>query len=188
MLQQLAVLTFKMLHFFSSFRIFGRVLERFQFYNEKDSITVFFFRSVIHDPNHIRSSKLPSVVYRLSCLPLNPRFAGLNLAEDYGFLRAIKIRSTTFFGGKGKCQPHAAIFRHVKEPCRVWKKYFIGKIQSYFSSSLIWFATRCFAGIFQRALVDKAGMVRTQMGTHNRSGNSGTAWDALYDTTPKLYQ
>jgi hypothetical protein len=116
MLQQLAVLTFKMLHFFSSFRIFGRVLERFQFYNEKDSITVFFFRSVIHDPNHIRCSKLLSVVYRLSCLPLNPRFAGLNLAEDYGFLRAIKIRSTTSFGGEGKCQPHAEILRHVKEP------------------------------------------------------------------------
>jgi hypothetical protein len=35
------------------------------------------------------------------CLPLDPRIAGSNPAEDDGFLRVIKIRSTT---------------RHVKEP------------------------------------------------------------------------
>jgi len=40
------------------------------------------------------------------------------------------------------------------------------------------------AGICQRALVDESGMIRTQMGTHNRSENGRSAWDALYDTTP----
>jgi hypothetical protein len=33
---------------------------------------------------------------------LDPRFAGSNLAEDYGLLRAIKIHSTTSFGGQVK--------------------------------------------------------------------------------------
>jgi hypothetical protein len=35
-------------------------------------------------------------------LSLDPRFEGLNLAEDYGFLKAIKIRIATFFGGEVK--------------------------------------------------------------------------------------
>jgi hypothetical protein len=35
----------------------------------------------------------------VACLPLDPRFAGSNPAEDDAFLRAIKIRSTTSFGG-----------------------------------------------------------------------------------------
>jgi hypothetical protein len=33
-------------------------------------------------------------------MPLDPRFAGSNLAEDDGFSRAIKIRNTTSFGRK----------------------------------------------------------------------------------------
>jgi hypothetical protein len=37
-----------------------------------------------------------------ACLPLDPRFAGSNPAEDDGFLRVIKIRSTTSFGGEVK--------------------------------------------------------------------------------------
>jgi hypothetical protein len=35
-------------------------------------------------------------------LPLDPRFAGSNPAESGGFLKAIKIRSTTSFGGEVK--------------------------------------------------------------------------------------
>jgi hypothetical protein len=35
----------------------------------------------------------------------------------------------------------------------------------------------------QGALVDESGMVRSQMGTHNRSENCRSAWDVLYDTT-----
>jgi hypothetical protein len=33
----------------------------------------------------------------VACLPLNPKFVGSNPAENDGFLRAIKIRSTTSF-------------------------------------------------------------------------------------------
>jgi hypothetical protein len=32
--------------------------------------------------------------------------------------------------------------------------------------------------------VDEPGMIRTQMGMYNRSGDGQSAWDALYDTTP----
>jgi hypothetical protein len=46
------------------------------------------------------------------------------------------------------------------------------------------FAIGVSAGICQRALVDESGMIRTQMVTHNRSGNGHSAWDVLYDTTP----
>jgi hypothetical protein len=38
----------------------------------------------------------------VACLPLDPRFAGSNPAEDYGFLRVIKMCSTTSFGGDVK--------------------------------------------------------------------------------------
>jgi hypothetical protein len=38
----------------------------------------------------------------VACLPLDPRFAGSNPAEDDRFLRVIKIRSTTSFGGEVK--------------------------------------------------------------------------------------
>jgi hypothetical protein len=52
----------------------------------------------------------------LACLPLHPRFAGSNPAEDDGFLRAIKIHSTTSFGGEVKPQaPCRKILRHNKE-------------------------------------------------------------------------
>jgi hypothetical protein len=34
-----------------------------------------------------------------------------------------------------------------------------------------------------RVLVDESGMIRTQMGMHNKS-NDRNAWDALCDTTP----
>jgi hypothetical protein len=38
-------------------------------------------------------------------------------------------------------------------------------------------------GICQRALVDKSGMIRIQMETHNRAEKKVTvAWDALCDT------
>jgi hypothetical protein len=38
----------------------------------------------------------------VACVPLDPRFAGSNKAEDDGLLRVIKIRSTTSFGGEVK--------------------------------------------------------------------------------------
>jgi hypothetical protein len=42
------------------------------------------------------------VVWRLSCLPLDPSFTGSNPAEDDRVLRAIQIPSTTSFGGEVK--------------------------------------------------------------------------------------
>jgi hypothetical protein len=39
---------------------------------------------------------------RLACSPLDPRFAGSIPTEGDGFLRVIKIRSTTTFGGEVK--------------------------------------------------------------------------------------
>jgi hypothetical protein len=38
----------------------------------------------------------------VACLPLDPKFAGSNAAEDDGFLRAIKIRSAASFRGELK--------------------------------------------------------------------------------------
>jgi hypothetical protein len=53
-------------------------------------------------------------------------------------------------------------------------------LAKFFSASLL----EVPAGICHRALLDKSGMIRTQMGTHNISENGRSAWDALYDTTP----
>jgi hypothetical protein len=41
---------------------------------------------------------------------LDPRFAGSNPAENDGFLRAIKIRKTSSFGGEAKPSFHVVRF------------------------------------------------------------------------------
>jgi hypothetical protein len=41
---------------------------------------------------------------------LNPKFTGSNLAEDDGFLRALKVCSTTFFRGEVKLASHVIRF------------------------------------------------------------------------------
>jgi hypothetical protein len=48
------------------------------------------------------SRSLTSVDQWLACLPLDPRFAGSIPTEVDGFLRVIKIRITTSFGGEVK--------------------------------------------------------------------------------------
>jgi hypothetical protein len=51
------------------------------------------------------------------CLPLDPGFAGSDLAKDYRFLRVIKILSMTSFGGEVKLLvPCHKFLWHVKEP------------------------------------------------------------------------
>jgi hypothetical protein len=51
----------------------------------------------------------------VACLLLDRRFVGSNPAEDFGFLRAIKIRRATSFGGEVKPSvPCHKILRHVK--------------------------------------------------------------------------
>jgi hypothetical protein len=50
------------------------------------------------------------------------RFANSKAEKEEGFLGAIKIRSTTFFGGKVKpSAPCQKILRRVKESCGVRK-------------------------------------------------------------------
>jgi hypothetical protein len=49
----------------------------------------------------------PSVVWWRRACHWTPRFAGSNPAEDDGFLRMIKIRSTI---------SHVVDLRHIKEP------------------------------------------------------------------------
>jgi hypothetical protein len=49
---------------------------------------------------------------------IRPKFAGSNTAESDGFLKAIKILSTTFFGYQVKPSAPCKIFRHVKDPLR----------------------------------------------------------------------
>jgi hypothetical protein len=52
----------------------------------------------------------------VACLPLDPRFAGSNPADDDGFLRVIKIHSATSFGGEVKPSVPCHHLQHVKEP------------------------------------------------------------------------
>jgi hypothetical protein len=59
---------------------------------------------------------------------LEPRFTVSNLAKDDGFLRAIKIRSTTSFKGEVKPSvPCHKILQHVEDHCINEIGYFIGK-------------------------------------------------------------
>jgi hypothetical protein len=78
---------------------------------------------------------------------LDPRFAGSNLVEDDGFLRAIKISSTSSFGGEVKpSAPSRKILRNVKKPFEVEAKTLHNaKFIIYFASSSC-FANRCSTG------------------------------------------
>jgi hypothetical protein len=73
-----------------------------------------------------------SVVYWLSCLPMDTRLMGSNLAKSDRFLRAIKIHSKTSFGGEVKLlAPCCEILQHVKDPwCMT--KILIRKIHGQF--------------------------------------------------------
>jgi hypothetical protein len=51
----------------------------------------------------------------VACLALDPRFVGLNPAEEVEFLRAKKICSTSSFGGEVKTSVLCRkILRHIK--------------------------------------------------------------------------
>jgi hypothetical protein len=67
-------------------------------------------------------------------LVVGPKVCGFRLGPDDEFLRTIKIRSTTSFGGKVKpSAPCRKILRHVKDPSGVRQRYFAGKINGHFS-------------------------------------------------------
>jgi hypothetical protein len=69
-------------------------------------------------------------------LPLDTRFAGSNPAEVSRFLRVIKIRSTTYFGGKVQTSvPCRKILRHVKEPYEYERYSSLAKFNGNFSPS-----------------------------------------------------
>jgi hypothetical protein len=73
------------------------------------------------------------VVIMLSTGPKVHRFKP-DLAEDNGFLRAIKISSMTSFQGEVKLSaPCCKILWHVKDPCGVRQRYSVGSIQGHFS-------------------------------------------------------
>jgi hypothetical protein len=96
-------------------------------------------------------------------------------------LRELKIRSTTTFGGEVKLSvPCRNILRHVKEPCGVWKRYFVGEIHSHFSKLLRSFLECVSGGYCQR---DDSGNIRTQMGMLNIKESGRIAHDALCDTS-----
>jgi hypothetical protein len=75
--------------------------------------------------------KGPTVVFggvMVSVFAVGPKVRGLNPGRGDGFLRAIKIRSTSSFGGEVKPEaPCRKILRNVKKPFQVWKKvgYFV---------------------------------------------------------------
>jgi hypothetical protein len=50
------------------------------------------------------------MVYRLARLPLDPKFAGSNPAEDNGLLRAIKSLAQLPSDGKQSRRPHVVTF------------------------------------------------------------------------------
>jgi hypothetical protein len=105
------------------------------------------------------------VVYLLSCLPLDPRFAGSNPADHDGFLRVIKIRNTTYFEGEVKLSASCEFLRHVKYPYRYEKSYLVCKIQPFFAAFLM-FCHKVSAGYFPTELVDGSVNIGTQMVKH----------------------
>jgi hypothetical protein len=124
-----------------------------------------------------------SVVYRLSFLPSDPRFASSNPAEDDGFLRAIKIRSTTSFRGESKLMvPFRKILWHVKLPY-IMKEILVGQIHGHFSQSFSYFVTRCLLVTARELWLVKQEWVELTWEAQYIS-NGGSVWVAMCDTTP----
>jgi hypothetical protein len=67
--------------------------------------------------------------YLIACLPLDPKFAGSNLAEDDGILRVMHIHSTTSFVGEVKPSVTCRRFTTCKRTLRAWKRCLVSKIQ-----------------------------------------------------------
>jgi hypothetical protein len=90
-------------------------------------------------------------VWWLSCLQFDPRFASSNPIQEDGFLREIKILSTTFFIGEAVFPSPCRNILHVKEPCGI-KKRFRWKVHRHFSPSFSWFATRCLCWLIPESM------------------------------------
>jgi hypothetical protein len=68
--------------------------------------------------------KKPVVTIHSACSPLDPRFAGSIPAEVDGFLRVLKIRSKTSFGGEVKPSVPCRRFMACKRTLRAWIEMF----------------------------------------------------------------
>jgi hypothetical protein len=93
----------------------------------------------------------------VACLSLDPRFAGSNLAKGDGFLKTIKIRSMTFFGGSKWIRRKILRYESMKEILRRQNSAVISSPTSLPDVP---------AGYCQRALLGESG---SQMGKHKRS-------------------
>jgi hypothetical protein len=117
-------------------------------------------------------------------LPLDPRFAGPNVAKNDGLLRAIKIRSTISFRGDVKPSLSCCkILQHVKDLMRYdrdTQRQNSVAISRPVSSEFLFgvsAATRA-------TLVNGSGMIRTQMGSTIHQKMVPVAWDDLHDPPP----
>jgi hypothetical protein len=110
-------------------------------------------------------SRLSSVA--VSVLTTGPKGRGFETGQGDGFLRAIKIRSTTFFWWEVKLQvSYRKTLRHVND---LLKSHRDGQNKFSFSSSIFLLATRSLCwqgrqrtGDCQSALVDKLGGSRSR--------------------------
>jgi hypothetical protein len=104
----------------------------------------------------------------------------------FDFLRAINIIKTTSFGGEVKPSvPCRKILRYAKKNPREYERDISSKKFTAISNQVypdLLLGVSAF--ICQRDLVNEPGMIRTEMGTHNKPQNGSSAWESLYDTTP----
>jgi hypothetical protein len=79
----------------------------------------------------------------VSELSIGPTIRGFRPGRVWWVLRAIKIRSTTSFGGEVKPSvPYCKILWYFKEPFEVWKRYFVRKKVIISFANSYCFATR----------------------------------------------
>jgi hypothetical protein len=111
----------------------------------------------------------------VSVLLIGSKVRGFKLAEDYGFLKAIKIHISTSFAEEVKpLVPSRKILWDVKNTYR-YEEIHRQNSRPFLSKFLLlpylMSASNC-----QRALVDESGMIRNEMGT------DCSAWDTLCET------
>jgi hypothetical protein len=83
--------------------------------------------------------------------------AGSNPVKDDGFLRAIKIRSTTSFGGEVKPTAHVERFYGMLKNSVVYERYISSATFTDISRQVSPDSLRRVStGIFKRALVDES--------------------------------
>jgi hypothetical protein len=101
---------------------------------------------------------------------LDTGFAGSNLDEDDEFLMEIKIRSLTSLGGEVKLSVHVVSFYGtLNNPIGMKRDTSYAKFMAISLQVSPALLPDVSANNCRRALVDESGMIRTQMGMHNRS-------------------